>query len=96
MQRQYSIAEARDHLPGLVHEVEQHGPVELTRRGKPVAVVLSWREYQLLTKPNTSKESWWDSVQRWRREFNPEELWADGDPFEGVRDRSPGRDVHFE
>jgi prevent-host-death family protein len=41
MSKQYSIAEARRNLPTLVNEVESGTEVELTRRGTPVAVVVS-------------------------------------------------------
>ena len=37
----YSIAEAPDQLSRVVHQAEEDGPVELTRRGKTVAVVVS-------------------------------------------------------
>ena len=44
MQKQFSIAEAKNRLPTIVHSVENGPPVELTRRGKPVAVLLSIQE----------------------------------------------------
>ncbi len=42
----YSIAEAKNNLPQLIHKVEEGTPVQFTRRGKPVAVLLSTDEYQ--------------------------------------------------
>ena len=33
MNKRYSIAEAKNHLPRLVHAVEREGAVEITRRG---------------------------------------------------------------
>lgn len=50
---QYSIAQARDQLPQLVHTAEQGTPVELTRRGKQVAVILSAKEYDRLSQKVT-------------------------------------------
>jgi prevent-host-death family protein len=35
-----SIAEAKNRLPALVHKAARH-PIEITRRGKPVAVLVS-------------------------------------------------------
>jgi antitoxin Phd len=93
MRKQYSIAAAKDNLPGIVHEVEQNGPVEFTRRGKPVAVLLSVEEYERL-RPRQG--GFYESLMKWREEADLEAIWADGDPFEGVRDRSPGREVSFE
>ena len=44
MAKRYSIAEARSNLPTIVDQVEAGQEIELTRRGKAVAVVLSLRE----------------------------------------------------
>lgn len=41
----YSIAAARANLPGMVKEATQ-GPIEITRRGQPVLIVLSIAEYR--------------------------------------------------
>ena len=49
MTKRYSIAEARANLPTIVDEVEAGGQIELTRRGKPVAVVVSRPTYERLT-----------------------------------------------
>ena len=56
----YSIAAAKNNLSGLVHEVEQGHPVRLTRRGKPVAVLISTEQYERLSKPRKKIE--WDAV----------------------------------
>ncbi len=50
----YSITEAIANLPHIIAQVESGGPIELTRRGKPVAMVLSRREYDLLSSARTS------------------------------------------
>ena len=41
------IAEAHNRLSALLKKV-QHGPITLTRRGKPVGVLLSPEEYERL------------------------------------------------
>ena len=87
MRKQYSIAQARDHLPRIVHEVERGSAVELTRRGKPVAVLLSMRYYERLT---SGKGGFWEVLEKFRREVDLDAIWEDGDPFEGVRDRPAG------
>lgn len=46
---QVSIAEAKNHLPRLVQEAEKGRPVRITRRGLPVAVLMSEVEYERLT-----------------------------------------------
>lgn len=39
--KRVSIAEAKQTLPALVHEVERHGEIEITRRGKTVAYLVA-------------------------------------------------------
>lgn len=46
----FSIADARSQLPKIIHAVETGDVTQLTRRGKPVAVLLSLKEYEALTK----------------------------------------------
>ena len=53
MQKQFSIAEAKNRFPTIIHNVEKGPYVELTRRGKPVAVVLSIKEYEQLSRKYT-------------------------------------------
>ena len=56
----YSIAAAKNNLSGLVHAAEGGRPVRLTRRGKPVAVLISTEQYERLSKPRKKIE--WDAV----------------------------------
>ena len=73
-QRTYSITEAKDRLPALVHEAEtEKEPVRLTRRGKPVAVLVSEAEYQRLLsfKP---KRTFYEAIQEFRASMTPKEL----------------------
>jgi prevent-host-death family protein len=57
MNKSFSIAEAKDRLPRLVHDAEAGVPVSLTRRGKPVAVLISKTEYDRL-KGKKRKIDW--------------------------------------
>lgn len=91
MPEQYSIAEARDRFAQLVHVVENGKPVQITRRGKPVAVVLSLGEYQRLL---ATKVGFGSALAEFRQncqiqslDINPDEV------FQDVRDHSPGREV---
>lgn len=88
--RRVSIAQARDRLPAIVHDVEQHGPVEITRRGEPVAVMLSHAEYRRLIGERTD---FWATYERFRDGSDLSALDLGEDVFSGLRDRSPGRDV---
>jgi prevent-host-death family protein len=89
MGKQVSIAEARDNLPRLVHQAERGEAVELTRRGKPVAVILAAAEYQRLVEGI----SFWRALEAFRREAGLAELGIEEAVFPGTRDRSPGREV---
>ncbi len=86
--RQYSIADARNSLPALIHSVENGAPVELTRRGRPVAVLLSRSEYQKLKR---GKSDLWEAIQEFRQSTDLEDLDVDA-VYAGVRDPSPGRE----
>lgn len=91
MSKQYSIAEARNDLPGIVHKVEAGKPIQLTRRGKPVAVLLSMAAYERLSR---GQPDFWGAVQAFRSRWQLSELDVD-EVFAGVRDRSPGREVKW-
>lgn len=90
MAKNYSIAAARSQLPSILHDVERGQPVEITRRGKPVAVVLSIQEYRRMSSP---RKSFAEVYAAWRKNFTPEDLDAEPGYFDALRDRSPGRDV---
>ncbi|CUS03912.2 Antitoxin component, type II toxin-antitoxin system [Candidatus Promineifilum breve] len=85
----YSLAEARDHLTAIVRDVEMMTAVELTRRGKPVAVIVSIDEYRRLSAPT---ESFSAAVARFREEVNLDELDLGPKLFAGIRDTDPGRE----
>ncbi len=88
MRKQYPISSARDQLPRLIHSVEAGPPVELTRRGRPVAVLVSVDEFDRLSR---KKPDLWESIQRFRAETDLEALDIE-DVYTGIRDRSPGRE----
>lgn len=45
--RRVSVAEAKNNLPALIHEAESsRRPVEITRRGKTVAILVSSAAYE--------------------------------------------------
>ena len=91
--KQTSIAGARDRLASLVHEVEEGSPVEITRRGRPVAVLLSYHEYQRLLGDGPS---FWDAMMAWRASTHAD----DAQSILGIepdfpRDKSTGRAPPF-
>jgi prevent-host-death family protein len=50
VEKKYSIAEARQQLPAIVHEAERTGAVRITRRGQVVARLISEHEFQRLAR----------------------------------------------
>jgi prevent-host-death family protein len=88
MARSYSIAEARHNLAALVHELETKDHIELTRRGEPVAVLLSLRAYERLTAP---KGNFWEAYEAFRRKHDLASLNIGPEVFEVARDRTVGR-----
>jgi prevent-host-death family protein len=87
----YSIAEARHNLAAIVHELDDQEQIELTRRGEPVAVLLSMEAYRRLKE--APKRGFWDAVQEFRANNPVDDLDAELDIIDNIRDRSPGREV---
>ena len=91
MSKKYSIAEARNSLPKIVREAEAGREVALTRRGKPVAVLVGRVDYERLV---SGPMNFWDTYQVFRREVDLPALAIDPEAvFGGTRDRTKGRDV---
>lgn len=86
----YTIAEARDQLSRVVHEAESRGPVELTRRGRMVAVVLSASDFERL---GVGRKPVGQVVAETREKYRVEALDVDPDELlSGARDTTTGRD----
>jgi prevent-host-death family protein len=90
--REATIREAKAGLAGLVRVVQAGQPVRLTRRGNPVAVLLSDREFQSLGEAAARRTNFMQFLRGWRRE-----MIAKGIPFPtrkelgGSRDRRAAR-----
>ncbi len=90
MTKQYSIAEARNHFTMLVRDVEQESAIQLTRRGKPVAVLLSINEYNRLSTPHIN---FWEAYTAFKQQVDLKQAQVASDIFANVRPTSPGREV---
>jgi prevent-host-death family protein len=90
MSDQYSIAEARSNLPKLVREAEWGKPVELTRRGESVAVIIGRRQFEQLT---ATRQGFVAAYREFSAEFDLAELAIDPDQlFDDTRDETGGRE----
>lgn len=89
-----SIAEAKNHLPRIVQQAEAGETVHITRRGKPVAVLLSDREFARLSAP---RQGFTEFAQEWRKNMIARgiEFPATGD-LDNLRDNSARQDISWE
>ena len=91
MGKRHSIAEARSSLSRLIREAESGKPVELTRRGEPVAVLVGRQHYMRLT---SGRRKFSEAHGEFTRQVDLRELAIDpGAVFAGATDQTPGRDV---
>ncbi len=88
--RSYSVAKARQNLARLIRDAERGRAVEITRRGEPVAVLLSARGYLALTG---ERPSFIEIVGTVRERLGVDRLGIGEVEFDGLRDGSPGREV---
>ncbi len=90
MLKKYSIAEARHDLAAIVKELEQQPAIQITRRGQPVAVLVSTREFERLSSKPTG---FWEAYTSFREQVD---LVKNGLPepfFENLRPKETGREV---
>lgn len=92
MSKSLSIAEARHDLAAVVHQLEHQPRIQLTRRGKPVAVLLSVREYDRLT---AQTRGFWKTYTTFAEAIDLQSLEIEPQIFDEVRDRSSGREVNW-
>jgi prevent-host-death family protein len=90
MQRSYSVADARAKLAEIIDEVEGGEDVEIVRRGKKVAVLVSPARYARMAGERTAFGDAYDAFMRGR---DPKLFGLDAEEFEKSRDRTPGRTV---
>ncbi|MDH5674453.1 MAG: type II toxin-antitoxin system Phd/YefM family antitoxin [Myxococcales bacterium] len=92
MSKRYSIADARKHLAGLVTEAESGSEVELTRRGKPVAVLISIHEYERI---RGKRPAFGDVYADFLEKFDLAQIGLEEDFASDLRDQSSGRPVEI-
>lgn len=84
--REYSVAQARDRLASLVHEAERGRAIHITRRGRPVAVLISEAEFQRVRGRATRGVG--DAILQWRAKHGGVDL--RDEEIAAWRDRSSG------
>jgi prevent-host-death family protein len=89
-EKTYSVAEARQNFARLIRSAERGRAIEITRRGEPVAVLLSAAEYLALTG---ERPFFVEALAVVRERLGVDDLGIGDEDFEGLRDESPGREV---
>ena len=92
MSKSYSVADARAHLPDILDDVEAGKEVQLTRRGRAVALLLSPQRYDMLRGEHTN---FGDAYRAFLGRHAPEEIGLEPDLFRSIRDQDPGRRVRL-
>lgn len=89
-----SIAEAKTQLARLIHQAERGEAVHITRRGKPVAVLLSEDEYARL-RQGQEQRSFWELIAEMRADPGFEPVDWSKDEVDSWRDRRAARDFEW-
>ncbi len=89
MARKYSMAEARSCLPAILDQAEAGMEVELTRRGQPVAVVVSCREFDRL---RGKRRHFGEAYQSFLEKYSLDDIGLKSD-FTSTRNKTAGRNV---
>ena len=92
MDKQFSIADAKNKLTSIIRDVEEGNSLQITRHGKPIAVLLSIREYELL---KTKKGDFWSKLIKFRQEMEKEKIEITDADFMDLRDSLSGREVNL-
>lgn len=92
MPEQYSIAQAKNKLTAIVHSVETGPAVQLTRRGKPVAMLLSVKEYERLAG---KRQDFYEAMMAFRQSLEKDGVEMSGEEFDDLRDETAGREVNL-
>jgi len=90
MQRSYSIADARAKLAELIDAALGGEDIEIVRRGKKVAVLVSPARYARMAGEKTAFGDAYDAFMKGR---DPKSFGLDAEELERSRDRAPGRAV---
>lgn len=67
--KRVSIADAKNRLTELLYQAEEGQPVQVTRRGQPVAVLVSETEYERLKAAASAAADFAAWAQAWREQL---------------------------
>jgi prevent-host-death family protein len=88
-----SIAEAKNNLSHLIHELDAEEAIQLTRHGKPVAVMMSEAHYKKLSSPTSSLNT---AILNWRDQQDELSTGFSEGTLESIRSEAKGRDFSWD
>ncbi|BCG65885.1 MAG: antitoxin Phd [Methyloprofundus sp.] len=89
-----TIAEAKNNLSHLVHQLEVDEPIHLTRYGKPVAVMMSEAQYKQLISPVKNLNA---AILNWRKQLDePSDIALSDKELKTLRKESSGREFSWD
>lgn len=89
-----SIADAKNNLSHLIHQLEVEESIHLTRYGKPVAVMVSESQYQKLISPPKSLNL---AILNWRAQLDEvSDVGLTGNELDAIRKESAGREFTWD
>lgn len=92
MAKSYSVVDARACLPEILDQAEAGREVRLTRRGRPVAVVLSAERYQTLS---SERARFGEAFRAYLKRHTADASGVDAGFFAALRARVSGRRVRL-
>lgn len=88
----YALYEAKASFTALVHQVEVGPPIELSRHGKKVAVLVGYNEYHNLRE---NRKDLFSALRRYHSSIKEDVDLSMQDPFADIRARESGRSVEL-
>jgi len=88
----YSIAETRNRFAEIVHDLKHTPQVKVTRRGRPVAILISVEEFEMLRGGNITFTS---AYEAFRNTYDLSSAEIEPEVFENLRDPSLGREMSW-
>jgi prevent-host-death family protein len=88
----YSVADACNHFAEIVHDLKHVSQIEVTRRGRPVAILISVEEFE---KSRSGNLDFADAYGAFRSTVDLTQAGIEPEIFEGLRDASPGGEMSW-